>query len=43
MWNHFSDINRSVPQVGKIIGGKVEANIYSNIFRNACALRMSYV
>ncbi len=27
MWNHFSDINRSVPQVGKIIGGKVEANL----------------
>lgn len=42
MWKHFSDINHSVPQVGKIIGGKVGTNINSNIFRNACALRMSY-
>lgn len=42
MWNRFSDINRDVSQVGKIIGGKVEVNINNHVFNNACALRMSY-
>ncbi|MCT4700603.1 type VI secretion system amidase effector protein Tae4 [Enterobacteriaceae bacterium H20N1] len=42
MWQHFSTVNQNVPAVGKIIGGKVEENINSHIFENACAIRMSY-
>ncbi|WP_418986686.1 type VI secretion system amidase effector protein Tae4 [Bacteroides heparinolyticus] len=32
----------SPAQVGKLIGGKVEVNINANIFKNACAIRLSY-
>ena len=42
-WAAFSRVNVSVPQVGRIIGGKVQTNIDSGIFTNACAIRMSYV
>lgn len=42
-WNRFSEINISVENVGKMLGGKVEANIASGIFQNACPIRMSYV
>ena len=40
---HFDKVkNLDVKQVGKLIGGKVEYNTGNGIFRNACALRMSY-
>ncbi len=42
-WSAFSQINVPVMQVGKQIGGKVQANIEANIFQNACPIRMSYV
>ena len=42
MWNKFSEVNGSVSDVGKLIGGKVGSNIQSHIFENACAIRMSY-
>lgn len=29
-------------EVGKVIGGKVEQNCNSGVFRNACAIRLSY-
>lgn len=32
----------SVKQVGTLIGGKVGANISGEIFRNGCAIRLSY-
>ena len=42
-WAKFSQINVSVADVGKKIGGKVEQNIRSGDFQNACPIRMSYV
>lgn len=52
MWNllkyqslsrHFADVkDLNVKYVGRKIGGKVETNTEGNIFRNACALRISY-
>lgn len=42
-WNRFSEVNISVESVGKLLGGKVETNISSGIFENACPIRMSYV
>jgi hypothetical protein len=42
-WMHFSDINISVKDVGKKIGGHVQINIDTEIFQNACPIRMSYV
>lgn len=44
----FQEVNKSVSKVGKIIGGKVDYNIndYSieeDRFKNACAIRISYV
>ncbi|AKU70285.1 type VI secretion system amidase effector protein Tae4 [Prevotella fusca] len=40
---YFSKVKNLNPsQVGTFIGGKVEANIKANIFRNACAIRLSY-
>ena len=39
----FADVkNASVSEVGRIIGGKVQQNVESGIFKNACALRLSY-
>lgn len=42
-WNAFSEINVPVKDVGKKIGGKVQANIDSGVFKNACPIRISYV
>ena len=42
-WPHFSEINVSVKEVGRKIGGYVQINIESGIFQNACPIRMSYV
>jgi hypothetical protein len=42
-WKRFSEVKSSVADVGKKIGGKVEQNIKTGIFQNACPLRMSYV
>jgi hypothetical protein len=42
-WTKFSEVNVPVAQVGKKIGGKVEQNIASGTFQNACPIRMSYV
>lgn len=42
MWTNFQYVNVSVKEVGKKIGGKVQQNIDSEIFQNACAIRMSY-
>ncbi|MFT6449680.1 MAG: hypothetical protein ACJAW8_002047 [Oleispira sp.] len=44
----YNDIGKTVPAVGKAIGGKVNYNINSltpaqGAFQNACAIRMSYV
>ncbi|MEI2418447.1 type VI secretion system amidase effector protein Tae4 [Orrella sp. JC864] len=42
-WGAFSRVNGSVAHVGRVIGGKVQANIDAGIFTNACAIRLSYV
>jgi hypothetical protein len=42
-WMKFSEVNVPVPDVGAKIGGKVDQNIKSGIFQNACPIRMSYV
>jgi hypothetical protein len=42
-WAKFSEVNVPVADVGKKIGGKVEQNIKSGVFQNACPIRMSYV
>lgn len=42
-WAKFSEVNVPVADVGRKIGGKVEQNIKSGIFQNACPIRMSYV
>jgi hypothetical protein len=42
-WQRFSEVNLPVTEVGKKIGGKVQENIDSGIFQNACPIRMSYV
>lgn len=42
-WGAFARVNGSVQQVGRVIGGKVQANIDAGIFTNACAIRMSHV
>lgn len=42
-WAYFSEINVSVKEVGLKIGGKVQVNIDSGDFQNACPIRMSYV
>lgn len=48
MQQHFSTVNVPVPEVGTIIGGKVQQNIQIGIamptegFQNACAIRLSY-
>lgn len=42
-WNRFREVNISVEQVGKLLGGKVQHNIDAGIFKNACPIRMSYV
>lgn len=39
---NFAKVCREVPVVGSIIGGKVEQNIKSGFFNNACAIRLSY-
>lgn len=39
----FADVkNLDVPELGRFIGGKVEQNIAAGIFKNGCAIRMSY-
>lgn len=41
--SNFAKVKDLSPsQVGKLIGGKVEMNIKANIFKNACAIRLSY-
>ena len=41
--SNFARVKSLAPsKVRKLIGGKVEANIKANIFKNACAIRMSY-
>lgn len=42
-WAYFSEVNVSVAEVGRKIGGKVQVNIDSGDFKNACPIRMSYV
>ncbi len=42
-WMKFSEVNLPVPDVGAKIGGRVDQNIKSGIFQNACPIRMSYV
>lgn len=42
-WSAFTAVRLSVADVGKKIGGKVQANIDAQIFQNACPIRMSYV
>lgn len=42
IWAFFSEINVPVKDVGKKIGGNVQANIESGVFQNACPIRMSY-
>lgn len=32
----------NVSDVGQVIGGKVQENIKAGVFKNACAIRMSY-
>lgn len=44
----YDDVGKTVPAVGRAIGGKVDYNINSltpeqGAFQNACAIRMSYV
>ena len=42
-WALFQQINVSVPDVDIITGRKVDTNIASGTFQNACPTRMSYV
>ncbi len=42
-WSRFSEVNMSVERVGDFLGGKVQANVQSGVFENACPIRMSYV
>lgn len=47
-WQTFQDVDKSVSEVGKFIGGKVNYNINvlkpsEGRFENACAIRLSYV
>lgn len=42
-WTAFAEVQLSVSEVGKKIGGKVKVNIDAGIFANACPIRMSYV
>src|SRR5208283_1056493 len=42
-WSAFTKVNVPVKDVGTIIGGKVKQNTDSEIFENACPIRMSYV
>ncbi|MDR3214587.1 MAG: type VI secretion system amidase effector protein Tae4 [Azoarcus sp.] len=42
-WARFLEVNVSVQDVGRIIGGKVKLNIDQRTFPNACPIRMSYV
>jgi len=44
-WALFQTVlgDGTVASVGNLIGGKVKSNIDSQIFTNACAIRMSYV
>ncbi|MEY4582958.1 MAG: hypothetical protein RL701_7661 [Pseudomonadota bacterium] len=44
-WTLFQRIhgNGSLANIGKVAGGKVKANIDARVFKNGCALRMSYV
>lgn len=42
-WARFMDVRVPLTEVGSKIGGKVQANIQSGIFQNACPIRMSYV
>lgn len=42
-WARFMDVRVPVAEVGKKIGGKVQVNVESGIFQNACPIRMSYV
>ncbi|HEU0043320.1 type VI secretion system amidase effector protein Tae4 [Sphingomonas sp.] len=42
-WAKFAEVNVKVAGVGTKIGGKVEHNIVSGTFQNACPIRMSYV
>ena len=42
-WNLFKIVKVDVNAVGKKIGGKVQQNIESRDFKNACPIRMSYV
>jgi len=40
---HFNAIKVSLSQVGEKLGGKVKLNIDNGVFKNGCAIRMSYV
>lgn len=42
-WVAFQSVRVPVEQVGQKIGGKVQQNIDSKVFANACPIRMSYV
>lgn len=42
-WVAFQPVRVPVAQVGQKIGGKVQQNIDSKVFTNACPIRMSYV
>lgn len=42
-WKAFERVNIPPAQVGSVIGGKVQSNINSGDFENACAIRLSYV
>lgn len=42
-WAKFTEVNVPVADVGKKIGGKVEANIKSGVFQNACPDLLRYV
>lgn len=42
-WTRFMEVRVPVAEVGKKIGGKVQANVDSGVFQNACPIRMSYV
>jgi len=42
-WAAFTHINLPVTAVSDKLGGFVKQNIDSGIFKNACAIRMSYV
>ncbi|WP_201303971.1 hypothetical protein [Burkholderia sp. 8Y] len=38
-WLAFFEVRKSVAEVGKLIGGRVDDNVKAGIFQNACPIK----